>query len=125
MPQAQTNIWSLPSRVSQVMAVAIGKPIRKAGGAIRAKQKMSRKRVWARADRVEHRCKEQAVADQQRGDRHQDQRQSDPGAVEQRSLSSAPRPENTSMPAIITEAEMVGLVSAKVKREISPTSTMM
>ena len=33
MPQAQRNMWSLPSRPSVVMAVGIGKPIRKVGGA--------------------------------------------------------------------------------------------
>ena len=42
-----------------------------------------------------------------------------------RSEVSAPRPENTSMPVISTEAEMVGLPSAITKWAISPTSTMM
>ncbi len=42
-----------------------------------------------------------------------------------RSEASAPRPENTSMPVISTEAEIVGLPSAITKWAISPTSTMM
>ena len=42
-----------------------------------------------------------------------------------RSETKLPRPENTSMPVISTEAETVALLSAKVKLAISPTSTMM
>ena len=44
MPHAHRNMWSLPSRASDVIAVGIGKPIRKAGGKISAKQSSSR---WA------------------------------------------------------------------------------
>ena len=41
-----------------------------------------------------------------------------------RSEARAPRPENTSMPVISTEAEMVGFPSAMTKWAMSPTSTM-
>ena len=42
-----------------------------------------------------------------------------------RSETSAPRPENTSMPVIRIVADTVGLPSAITKCAISPTSTMM
>ncbi len=42
MPHAHRNIWSLPSRASEVIAIGIGKPIRKAGGKIKPKQQSSR-----------------------------------------------------------------------------------
>ena len=42
-----------------------------------------------------------------------------------RSEVRAPRPENTSMPVISTEAEIVGFPSAMTKWAMSPTSTMM
>ena len=38
IPQAQMNMPSFPSRASQVMPTAMGKPIRNAGGAMRAKE---------------------------------------------------------------------------------------
>ena len=42
-----------------------------------------------------------------------------------RSETRLPKPENTSMPVISTEAETVALLSARMKFEIRPTSTMM
>ena len=42
-----------------------------------------------------------------------------------RSETSAPSPENTSMPVMRIEADTVGLPSAMTKCAISPTSTMM
>ena len=42
MPQAHRNMWSLPSRASEVIAIGIGKPMRKAGGKISTKQQTSR-----------------------------------------------------------------------------------
>ncbi len=43
----------------------------------------------------------------------------------ERSDTKAPRPENTSMPVIRTDADTVALLSASMKSEIRPTSTMM
>ena len=49
-----------------------------------------------------------------------------PGArPRMRSEARLPRPEKTSMPVISTDAETVALLSARMKRLIRPTSTMM
>ena len=42
MPQAQTNMCSLPRRTSQPMPVAMGNPMRKAGGATTPMESTSR-----------------------------------------------------------------------------------
>ena len=65
-PHAQMNMCSLPSRPSVVIAVGIGKPIRKAGGAMKAKHNSEPRAVGQGADRVERVVEEERVADQQR-----------------------------------------------------------
>ena len=42
MPQAHRNMWSLPRRPSVVIAVGMGKPIRKAGGNSSSRQSTMR-----------------------------------------------------------------------------------